>query len=111
MPKNWLAIRLSSKCYRFLNILNPPCCRSSCLGPGDAAGYITPSLLAGNLLQLGSDGCAETIVEFANGQTKVSTEADLKLYLKRLRDKKYGLFKVLDILQSALHKITAGKPL
>jgi len=42
--------------------------------------------------------CAETIVEVSNGGTRIPSEADLKLYLKRWD--KYGLYKVLDILQT-----------
>jgi geranylgeranyl reductase len=53
--------------------------------------------------------CAETIVETSNGGTRIPTEADLKLYLKRW-DKKYGMtYKVLDILQTVFYRSDATR--
>ncbi len=77
---------------------------------GDAAGYVTKSSGEGIYFAAKSARmCAETIVEVSNGGTRIPTEADLKLYLKRW-DKKYGLtYKVLDILQTVFYRTDATR--
>ena len=53
--------------------------------------------------------CAETIVETSNSGSRIPTEGDLKVYLKRW-DKRYGLtYKVLDILQSVFYRSNATR--
>jgi geranylgeranyl diphosphate/geranylgeranyl-bacteriochlorophyllide a reductase len=53
--------------------------------------------------------CAETIVEMSNGGSRIPTEADLKVYLKRW-DRKYGLtYKVLDLLQTVFYRSDATR--
>jgi len=77
---------------------------------GDAAGTVTKSSGEGIYFAAKSARmCAESIVETSSGGTRIPTEADLKLYLKRW-DKKYGLtYKVLDILQSVFYRTDATR--
>jgi len=77
---------------------------------GDAAGTVTKSSGEGIYFAAKSARmCAETIVETSNGGTRIPTEADLKLYLKRW-DKKYGItYKVLDILQRVFYRSDATR--
>jgi geranylgeranyl reductase len=77
---------------------------------GDAAGTVTKSSGEGIYFAAKSARmCAETIVETSNGGTRIPTEDDLKLYLKRW-DKKYGLtYKVLDILQTVFYRTDATR--
>jgi geranylgeranyl reductase len=77
---------------------------------GDAAGYVTKSSGEGIYFAAKSGRmCAETIVEFSQNGTRIPTEDDLKVYLKRW-DKKYGLtYKVLDILQSVFYRSDATR--
>jgi geranylgeranyl reductase len=77
---------------------------------GDAAGTVTKSSGEGIYFAAKSARmCAETIVETSNGGTRIPTEDDLKLYLKRW-DKKYGLtYKVLDILQTVFYRSDATR--
>jgi geranylgeranyl reductase len=77
---------------------------------GDAAGTVTKSSGEGIYFAAKSARmCAETIVETSNGGTRIPTEADLKLYLKRW-DRKYGLtYKVLDILQTVFYRSDATR--
>ncbi|HEY9846884.1 MAG TPA: geranylgeranyl reductase [Candidatus Caenarcaniphilales bacterium] len=77
---------------------------------GDAAGTVTKSSGEGIYFAAKSARmCAETIVEFSQNGTRVPTEADLKVYLKRW-DKKYGLtYKVLDILQRVFYRSDAAR--
>jgi geranylgeranyl reductase len=77
---------------------------------GDAAGTVTKSSGEGIYFAAKSARmCAETIVEASNGGTRIPTEAELKLYLKRW-DKKYGMtYKVLDILQTVFYRSDATR--
>ena len=77
---------------------------------GDAAGYVTKSSGEGIYFAAKSGRmCAETIVEFSSGGTRIPTEDELKVYLKRW-DKKYGLtYKVLDILQTVFYRTDATR--
>jgi geranylgeranyl diphosphate/geranylgeranyl-bacteriochlorophyllide a reductase len=77
---------------------------------GDAAGTVTKSSGEGIYFAAKSARmCAETIVETSNGGTRIPTEDDLKLYLKRW-DKKYGMtYKVLDILQRVFYRSDATR--
>ncbi len=77
---------------------------------GDAAGTVTKSSGEGIYFAAKSARmCAETIVETSNGGTRIPTEDDLKLYLKRW-DKKYGItYKVLDILQRVFYRTDATR--
>jgi geranylgeranyl reductase len=77
---------------------------------GDAAGTVTKSSGEGIYFAAKSARmCAETIVEASNCGTRIPTEADLKLYLKRW-DKKYGItYKVLDILQTVFYRSDATR--
>jgi geranylgeranyl diphosphate/geranylgeranyl-bacteriochlorophyllide a reductase len=77
---------------------------------GDAAGTVTKSSGEGIYFAAKSARmCAETIVETSNGGTRIPTENDLKLYLKRW-DKKYGItYKVLDILQTVFYRSDATR--
>jgi geranylgeranyl reductase len=77
---------------------------------GDAAGTVTKSSGEGIYFAAKSARmCAETIVETSNGGTRIPTEDDLKLYLKRW-DKKYGItYKVLDILQTVFYRSDATR--
>jgi geranylgeranyl reductase len=77
---------------------------------GDAAGTVTKSSGEGIYFAAKSARmCAETIVETSNGGTRIPTEDDLNLYLKRW-DKKYGMtYKVLDILQTVFYRSDATR--
>jgi geranylgeranyl reductase len=77
---------------------------------GDAAGTVTKSSGEGIYFAAKSARmCAETIVETSNNGTRIPTEDDLKLYLKRW-DKKYGItYKVLDILQTVFYRSDATR--
>lgn len=77
---------------------------------GDAAGYVTKSSGEGIYFAAKSGRmCAEAIVEFSQNNTRIPTEADLKVYLKRW-DKKYGMtYKVLDILQKVFYSSDAAR--
>lgn len=77
---------------------------------GDAAGTVTKSSGEGIYFAAKSARmCAETIVETSNGGTRIPTENDLKLYLKRW-DKKYGMtYLVLDILQRVFYRSDATR--
>lgn len=77
---------------------------------GDAAGYVTKSSGEGIYFAAKSGRmCAETIVEFAKNDTRIPTEADLKVYLKRW-DKRYGItYTVLDILQRVFYRTDATR--
>lgn len=77
---------------------------------GDAAGYVTKSSGEGIYFAAKSGRmCAEAIVEFSNNGTRIPTEDDLKVYLKRW-DKKYGLtYKVLDLLQTVFYRSDATR--
>ncbi|MGB7442937.1 MAG: geranylgeranyl reductase [Coleofasciculaceae cyanobacterium] len=77
---------------------------------GDAAGTVTKSSGEGIYFAAKSARmCAETIVETSNGGTRIPTEEDLKLYLKRW-DRKYGItYKVLDILQRVFYRSDATR--
>ncbi|NEO14503.1 geranylgeranyl reductase [Moorena sp. SIO3F7] len=77
---------------------------------GDAAGTVTKSSGEGIYFAAKSARmCAETIVETSNGGSRIPTESDLKLYLKRW-DKKYGMtYKVLDILQRVFYNSDASR--
>lgn len=77
---------------------------------GDAAGYVTKSSGEGIYFAAKSGRmCAETIVEVSQKGTRIPTEDELKIYLKRW-DKKYGLtYKVLDILQTVFYRSDATR--
>lgn len=77
---------------------------------GDAAGYVTKSSGEGIYFAAKSGRmCAETIVEISANGTRIPTEEELKLYLKRW-DKKYGMtYKVLDILQRVFYRSDATR--
>ncbi|MBA3920370.1 MAG: geranylgeranyl reductase [Nostocaceae cyanobacterium] len=77
---------------------------------GDAAGYVTKSSGEGIYFAAKSGRmCAETIVELSEKGTRIPTEADLKVYIKRW-DRKYGLtYKVLDILQNVFYRSDATR--
>jgi geranylgeranyl diphosphate/geranylgeranyl-bacteriochlorophyllide a reductase len=77
---------------------------------GDAAGTVTKSSGEGIYFAAKSARmCAEAIVEFSEGGTRIPSEADLKVYLKRW-DKKYGMtYKVLDILQRVFYRTDATR--
>jgi geranylgeranyl reductase len=77
---------------------------------GDAAGYVTKSSGEGIYFAAKSGRmCAETIVEVSQNGSRIPTESELKLYLKRW-DKKYGLtYKVLDILQTVFYRSDATR--
>ncbi|MFB2938459.1 geranylgeranyl reductase [Aerosakkonemataceae cyanobacterium BLCC-F154] len=77
---------------------------------GDAAGYVTKSSGEGIYFAAKSGRmCAETIVELSHNGTRIPTEDDLKVYLKRW-DKKYGLtYKVLDLLQTVFYRSDATR--
>jgi geranylgeranyl reductase len=77
---------------------------------GDAAGYVTKSSGEGIYFAAKSGRmCAETIVELSQKGSRIPTEADLKVYLKRW-DKKYGLtYKVLDLLQTVFYRSDATR--
>jgi geranylgeranyl diphosphate/geranylgeranyl-bacteriochlorophyllide a reductase len=77
---------------------------------GDAAGYVTKSSGEGIYFAAKSGRmCAETIVEYSQNGSRIPTEEDLKVYIKRW-DKKYGLtYTVLDILQRVFYRTDATR--
>jgi len=77
---------------------------------GDAAGTVTKSSGEGIYFAAKSARmCAETIVEYSQNGSRIPTEEDLKVYLKRW-DKKYGItYKVLDILQTVFYRSDATR--
>ena len=77
---------------------------------GDAAGTVTKSSGEGIYFAAKSARmCAETIVEYSNNGSRIPTQEDLKVYLKRW-DKKYGMtYKVLDILQTVFYRTDATR--
>lgn len=77
---------------------------------GDAAGYVTKSSGEGIYFAAKSGRmCAETIVEFSQGGTRIPTEKELKTYLKRW-DRRYGLtYTVLDVLQRVFYNSDAAR--
>ena len=77
---------------------------------GDAAGYVTKSSGEGIYFAAKSGRmCAEEIVAASANGTKIPSEADLKIYLKKW-DKKYGpTYKVLEILQNVFYSNDAAR--
>jgi len=77
---------------------------------GDAAGYVTKSSGEGIYFAAKSGRmCAEEIVNASAGGTRIPSEADLKIYLKKW-DKKYGpTYKVLEILQNIFYSNDAAR--
>jgi len=77
---------------------------------GDAAGTVTKSSGEGIYFAAKSARmCAEAIIEFSNQGTRIPTEEELKIYIKRW-DRKYGLtYKVLDILQTVFYRSNATR--
>jgi len=77
---------------------------------GDAAGYVTKSSGEGIYFAAKSGRmCAETLVEVSQGGTRIPTENELKVYLKRW-DRKYGMtYKVLDLLQTVFYRSDATR--
>lgn len=77
---------------------------------GDAAGYVTKSSGEGIYFAAKSGRmCAETIVEISHKGSRIPTEEELKLYLKRW-DRKYGItYLVLDILQRVFYRSDATR--
>ncbi|MBE9192114.1 geranylgeranyl reductase [Gloeocapsopsis crepidinum LEGE 06123] len=77
---------------------------------GDAAGYVTKSSGEGIYFAAKSGRmCAETLVEVSQGGTRIPTENELKVYLRRW-DRKYGMtYKVLDLLQTVFYRSDATR--
>jgi geranylgeranyl diphosphate/geranylgeranyl-bacteriochlorophyllide a reductase len=77
---------------------------------GDAAGTVTKSSGEGIYFAAKSARmCAEAIIEFSHQGTRVPTEEELKIYIKRW-DRKYGMtYKVLDILQTVFYRSNATR--
>jgi geranylgeranyl reductase len=77
---------------------------------GDAAGYVTKSSGEGIYFAAKSGRmCAEQIVASSAGGSRVPTEADLKVYIKKW-DKLYGpTYKVLEILQNIFYSNDAAR--
>ena len=77
---------------------------------GDAAGYVTKSSGEGIYFAAKSGRmCAEQIVAASANGTKVPTEKDLKVYLKKW-DREYGAtYKVLEILQNIFYRNDAAR--
>jgi geranylgeranyl reductase len=71
---------------------------------GDAAGYVTKSSGEGIYFAAKSGRmCAEEIVSASASGTRIPTEKDLKVYLKKW-DRKYGpTYKVLELLQNIFY--------
>jgi geranylgeranyl reductase len=71
---------------------------------GDAAGYVTKSSGEGIYFAAKSGRmCAEEIVTASAGGTRIPSEKDLKVYIKKW-DRKYGsTYKVLEILQNIFY--------
>ena len=77
---------------------------------GDAAGYVTKSSGEGIYFAAKSGRmCAEQIVAASANGTKVPSEKDLKVYLKKW-DRQYGAtYKVLEILQNIFYRNDAAR--
>nr|YP_009530519.1 geranylgeranyl reductase [Paulinella micropora]AXY63208.1 geranylgeranyl reductase [Paulinella micropora] len=77
---------------------------------GDAAGYVTKSSGEGIYFAAKSGRmCAEEIVACSANGTKIPTERQLKMYLKKW-DRKYGAtYKVLEILQAIFYRNDAAR--
>ena len=77
---------------------------------GDAAGYVTKSSGEGIYFAAKSGRmCAEEIVAASAGGSRIPSEADLKVYIKKW-DKKYGpTYKVLEILQNIFYSNDAAR--
>jgi geranylgeranyl reductase len=77
---------------------------------GDAAGTVTKSSGEGIYFAAKSARmCAEAIVEFSEKGSRIPTEAELKIYLKRW-DRMYGItYRVLDILQTVFYRSDATR--
>ncbi|MFM8974714.1 MAG: geranylgeranyl reductase, partial [Vulcanococcus sp.] len=77
---------------------------------GDAAGYVTKSSGEGIYFAAKSGRmCAEEIVAASQGGTRIPSESDLKVYLKKW-DRKYGAtYKVLEILQNIFYSNDAAR--
>jgi geranylgeranyl reductase len=71
---------------------------------GDAAGYVTKSSGEGIYFAAKSGRmCAEEIVSASAGGTRIPSEKDLKVYIKKW-DRKYGsTYRVLEILQNIFY--------
>jgi len=77
---------------------------------GDAAGYVTKSSGEGIYFAAKSGRmCAEEIVAASKSGSRIPTEADLKVYIKKW-DRKYGAtYKVLEILQNIFYSNDAAR--
>ncbi|MCP9809117.1 geranylgeranyl reductase [Cyanobium sp. HWJ4-Hawea] len=77
---------------------------------GDAAGYVTKSSGEGIYFAAKSGRmCAEQIVAASANGSKVPTEKDLKVYIKKW-DRQYGAtYKVLEILQNIFYRNDAAR--
>jgi geranylgeranyl reductase len=77
---------------------------------GDAAGYVTKSSGEGIYFAAKSGRmCAEQIVVASANGTRIPTEKDLKVYIKKW-DKKYGAtYKVLELLQNVFYRNDAAR--
>ena len=77
---------------------------------GDAAGYVTKSSGEGIYFAAKSGRmCAEEIVAASAGGTKIPTEKDLKVYIRKW-DRKYGAtYKVLELLQNIFYSNDAAR--
>jgi len=77
---------------------------------GDAAGYVTKSSGEGIYFAAKSGRmCAEEIVEASASGSRVPSERELKMYLKKW-DRKYGAtYKVLEILQNIFYRNDAAR--
>jgi geranylgeranyl reductase len=77
---------------------------------GDAAGYVTKSSGEGIYFAAKSGRmCAEEIVAASAGGTKIPTDKDLKVYIRKW-DRKYGAtYKVLELLQNIFYSNDAAR--
>nr|AUG32081.1 Geranylgeranyl reductase [Paulinella longichromatophora] len=77
---------------------------------GDAAGYVTKSSGEGIYFAAKSGRmCAEEIVTCSMNGTKIPTDKQLKIYLKKW-DRKYGAtYKVLELLQAIFYRNDAAR--
>jgi geranylgeranyl reductase len=77
---------------------------------GDAAGYVTKSSGEGIYFAAKSGRmCAEEIVAASAGGTRIPTEKDLKVYIRKW-DRKYGAtYKVLELLQNIFYSNDAAR--
>ncbi len=77
---------------------------------GDAAGYVTKSSGEGIYFAAKSGRmCAEQIVAASAGGSRIPTEKDLKVYIKKW-DRQYGAtYKVLEILQNVFYRNDAAR--